>query len=174
MTLEEYTAWTFTTAAYPGKGTGNAEEINYLSLGLIGETGEVADKVKKALRVGIAPNPDEVAKELGDVAWYWVRMCQALGTEPSLPTELSSSDVVGSSYLESIQDMATTVGDLTANIRNGDFVLASDDLTAFSFEWTNLCHYFGFTPSEIFQMNIRKIEDRKARGVLTVGEGDNR
>jgi NTP pyrophosphatase (non-canonical NTP hydrolase) len=43
-------------------------------LGLVGEAGEVADKLKKVIRDhgGVLTDPvrDAVAKELGDVLWY--------------------------------------------------------------------------------------------------------
>jgi NTP pyrophosphatase (non-canonical NTP hydrolase) len=44
----------------------------YTVLGLCSEAGEVADKVKKALRDGWSPQylREEIKKELGDVLWY--------------------------------------------------------------------------------------------------------
>ena len=46
----------------------------YPALGLVGEAGEVADKLKKVIRDngGVLTDPvrDAVAKELGDVLWY--------------------------------------------------------------------------------------------------------
>ena len=40
------------------------------TLGLVGEAGEVAEKVKKLLRDKSKINPSEIVKELGDVAFY--------------------------------------------------------------------------------------------------------
>jgi len=40
------------------------------TLGLVGEAGEVAEKVKKLLRDKSKINPNEIVKELGDVAFY--------------------------------------------------------------------------------------------------------
>ena len=49
----------------------------YSALGLSGEAGEVADKVKKIIRGDFRDNPEgfeehlaEIAKEVGDVLWY--------------------------------------------------------------------------------------------------------
>lgn len=52
------------TAIYP-----ESCAIEYLALGLVSEAGEVAGKVKKALRDGTW-DVDKVADELGDVLWY--------------------------------------------------------------------------------------------------------
>ena len=40
------------------------------TLGLIGEAGEVAEKIKKMLRDSTKVSPDELVKELGDVVFY--------------------------------------------------------------------------------------------------------
>lgn len=40
------------------------------TLGLIGEAGEVAEKVKKLIRDNTKVNRDDIIKELGDVAFY--------------------------------------------------------------------------------------------------------
>jgi NTP pyrophosphatase (non-canonical NTP hydrolase) len=47
-------------------------------LGLCGETGEVAEKVKKQVRDGVF-NRHEVAKELGDVLWYLANLSNDIG-----------------------------------------------------------------------------------------------
>tara|TARA_R100001369_G_scaffold23428_2_gene43086 strand:- start:534 stop:917 length:384 start_codon:yes stop_codon:yes gene_type:complete len=46
------------------------------TLGLVGEAGEVAEKVKKLIRDKHKFTPEEIAKEIGDVFFYGV----ALGT----------------------------------------------------------------------------------------------
>ena len=63
-------------AIYPA-----THKVLYPALGLCGETGEVAEKVKKQVRDGVF-NRHEVAKELGDVLWYWIQGCIALGYTP--------------------------------------------------------------------------------------------
>lgn len=56
-------------------------------LGLIGESGEFADKVKKIIRDkdGTLSDEDrtEIAKELGDVLWYVNSLAHLLGTNLS-------------------------------------------------------------------------------------------
>ena len=58
------------------KATGNYNTVAFVEkvLGLVGEAGETADKIKKILRdkEGVISDTDkiEIAKELGDVLWY--------------------------------------------------------------------------------------------------------
>ena len=40
------------------------------TLGLVGEAGEVAEKIKKLIRDNSRFTPDDIAKELGDVVFY--------------------------------------------------------------------------------------------------------
>jgi len=56
-------------------------KIVYPALGLAGEAGEVADKVKKIYRDGRdeAEFKGEIAKEIGDVLWYCAALADDLG-----------------------------------------------------------------------------------------------
>lgn len=78
MNANSYQQWTLSTAIYPGAGTGNDAELSYLGLGLNGEAGEVADKIKKHLRDGKL-DIGGIVYELGDCLWYVARMADALG-----------------------------------------------------------------------------------------------
>lgn len=79
MTLNGYQAAAKETAQYPVIGQG----ITYPALGLAGEAGEVADKVKKIFRDkgGVVSDRDriEIAKEIGDVLWYCAAMAEEIG-----------------------------------------------------------------------------------------------
>lgn len=69
MTINEYQAAALTTAVYP-----EDKRIIYPALGMCGEAGEVADKVKKVIRDNNqsfnTARKIEIAKEIGDVMWY--------------------------------------------------------------------------------------------------------
>ena len=60
-------------AIYPA-----THKVLYPTLGLCGEAGEVAEKVKKQVRDGVF-NRHEVAKELGDVLWYLANLASDIG-----------------------------------------------------------------------------------------------
>lgn len=49
------------------------------ALGLSGESGEVADLVKKSLMQGHKLDLEHIAKELGDVCWYIAETATAIG-----------------------------------------------------------------------------------------------
>jgi len=78
MTLNEYEQFALATAIY-----GEGQKITYPTLGLAGEAGEVADKVKKVLRDYDGVFTDElklnIAKEIGDVLWYIAALSRDLG-----------------------------------------------------------------------------------------------
>ena len=51
------------------------------TLGLVGEAGEVSEKIKKFFRDGTIDNV-AIQKELGDVIFYWVALHNALNLKP--------------------------------------------------------------------------------------------
>ncbi len=70
MTLNEYQQKALHTAASKNKHN----EFFHLVLGLVGESGEIAEKVKKLVRDHKSNleklDKEDIAKELGDVMWY--------------------------------------------------------------------------------------------------------
>lgn len=76
--FNEYQKLAKKTAIFPGSGTVGAPM--YLALGLCGEAGEVAEKIKKYFRDGIKGDPEEwredLVKEMGDVLWYLANLAE--------------------------------------------------------------------------------------------------
>jgi NTP pyrophosphatase (non-canonical NTP hydrolase) len=68
-------------AQYPGAGT--TAGLSYVTLGLCGEAGEVAEKVKKLIRDDGGVMSDErrlaIRDELSDALWYLAQMHTELG-----------------------------------------------------------------------------------------------
>ncbi|MSR84879.1 hypothetical protein EXS71_00320 [Candidatus Uhrbacteria bacterium] len=79
MTFNDYQSQSRKTAIYPDLG----KNFVYPVLGLAGEAGEVADKIKKTLRddhgVVTEEKKMEIKKELGDVLWYVAQIATELG-----------------------------------------------------------------------------------------------
>ncbi len=72
--FDHYQYLTAQTAVYPKE-----KELEYLTLGLVGEAGELANKVKKILRGDKVLNKEDMASELSDCLWYTARLADALG-----------------------------------------------------------------------------------------------
>ena len=75
MTLDTYQKQAITTAIYPKEVS-----IMYPALGLAGEAGEVANKVKKVIRDGVF-DKDAIASELGDCLWYIAVLARDLNVD---------------------------------------------------------------------------------------------
>lgn len=85
MDFDAYQAAARETAQYPHMGA----NLTYPTLGLAGEAGEVAEKIKRMIRddagVLTAERRDALKLELGDVLWYVAALCSEM--------ELSMNDV---------------------------------------------------------------------------------
>jgi NTP pyrophosphatase (non-canonical NTP hydrolase) len=78
ITAAEYQARACQTAIFP-----NHRATEYLTLGLTGEAGEIANKVKKFIRDGAAKDEYlakriEIGYEIGDVLWYCAVLAEEL------------------------------------------------------------------------------------------------
>ena len=78
LSLNEYQKGALETAVYPEQ-----YRVIYPALGLAGEAGEAADKVKKLIRDDHGEISDEkrhaIAMEIGDVLWYCATLSHDLG-----------------------------------------------------------------------------------------------
>ena len=78
MDFDNYQIEARKTAIYPNKD----KNFIYPTLGLVGESGEVAEKIKKILRDKNGnfdyESKTAIKKELGDVLWYLANLCNEL------------------------------------------------------------------------------------------------
>lgn len=74
MDFNQYQEFVKTMKVYPEK-----HAIIYPALGLSGESGEIAEKVKKWLRGDRLLQKEELVKEIGDVLWYCASLADDLG-----------------------------------------------------------------------------------------------
>lgn len=71
--MNDYQRQAATTAIYPA-----SVQVLYPTLGLAGEAGEVANKVKKIVRDGKL-DKEAIGSEIGDCLWYIAAICKDLG-----------------------------------------------------------------------------------------------
>jgi len=78
MNFNEYQEKARVTAIYPNLNN----NFIYPTLGLVGEAGEVAEKIKKVIRdnegIVTEEKKEEIKKELGDVLWYLANLSKEL------------------------------------------------------------------------------------------------
>jgi len=136
------------------------EGEDYLGLGLIGETGEVAEHVKKCLRDDEGRLTDErrekLIKELGDVLWYAAVTAHHDG-------EVLDLDTYG------VETPVDAVKRLARVAASEDHDRAHQVLRPLS----ALARWCGVSLRTVARLNIEKLNDRRDRGVLH-GSGDAR
>ncbi len=97
MNFNYFQIKTRTTAIYKGKGS--FKGLQYAVLGLCGESGEVAEKLKKIMRdkddVISDDDRESLKKELGDILWYIGAVASELGISFSDLAETNVEKVLG-------------------------------------------------------------------------------
>lgn len=90
MKFDEYQSQAMRTSLNKNR---DFSALMYRTLGLVGEAGEVAEKVKKILRDKdskvSASDKQEIIKELGDVLWYIQALADYLGVPLSQIAEVN-------------------------------------------------------------------------------------
>jgi NTP pyrophosphatase (non-canonical NTP hydrolase) len=76
MRLDEYQQLALKTA---GHRENKEKVLTYTALGLTGESGEVAEMIKKTFYHDHPLDKEALCKELGDVLWYLAVMADGLG-----------------------------------------------------------------------------------------------
>src|SRR4051794_20839443 len=92
MSIDEYAAWARSVGPVETTAEPSTEHLATLGLGLVGDAGEVADLLKKCLRDGVLDR-ERLAHELGDVLYYWARLCAVTSVAPSEILERSRRNI---------------------------------------------------------------------------------
>ena len=139
----------------------SARNVEYLSLGLWGEVGELASLVAKSIRDETELDKTAVAKELGDVMWFIASSAMFADAGDSFALLANNADVYPGSYSapEATSDFIGTIIDF--NLPEALNVAAE------------LAHSVGYTLDEVLEMNLAKLQSRRYRGKIT-GSGDDR
>ena len=96
LTLNQYQNQASSTAIYPDRGT--IRGLEYCALGACGESGEIANKVKKIFRDDgsklISERREMIRKEIGGVLWYLSQVCEEMNTTLSSCAEENLAELV--------------------------------------------------------------------------------
>ena len=82
MSIDSYVEWARSIDPPLPDETAAETQLASLALGMLADAGEVADLVKKRLAGGPLDR-DHLAHELGDVLFWWARLCAATGVPAS-------------------------------------------------------------------------------------------
>jgi len=184
MEIAAYQQGAKKTALYPGVGTGN---ICYPALGLAGESGEIADKVKKMFRddggVMTDARRDAIAGEIGDVLWYMAMLCHEMQIKLS---DVAGCDSFGRAVLRldgqrglerlavGLCRHASAAAYSVCEARPADAgALAAPHMRTALLFASDLCKELGLSLPAVAAANLRKLSSRMERGTLH-GDGDNR
>ncbi len=195
LTFDEYQERAMKTAIYPRE-----HAVAYPALGLVGEAGEVCEKIKKALRDhGGEINQEELMLELSDVLWYLAALASDfdLKLHDVAKTETFAEYNTREVYLYRPDEPASTASDLVfsalllaqsvGEIQDAvlDFQLGQVDgcfdekdnrlqlLRRVLYPIAVLAMEFYCDLETIARANLDKLADRAERGVIG-GEGDTR
>ena len=145
--------------------TANNEE--YLTLGLIAEVGEAAGKLAKRRRDGVW---DEKAfiKELGDVLWFVANLADYYD-------DADIHETLKDCFLEELEGDRVDETIMRSLVYWVGIFLDDEDefLADIVFEVGGLAKRYGYTLEQVAEINLAKLRDRQARGVIK-GDGDER
>ncbi len=188
MNLSEYQTKARSTAIYP-----ETAKMLYPALGIIGECGEVAEKVKKLIRDDNGDlNQDRknaIAKELGDCCWYLANICYDTDLDLNMMYKMRGCSIkqltkdLSLPQLIFHMNMHTTTIAIELNHwyhrHNCDLNQRNNYIQLpFSISHVIDCiekiaERCDFTLEEIYVANVDKLARRKREGKLQ-GDGDSR
>lgn len=189
MNLNEYQKMARSTAIYP-----ESAKMIYPALGLIGECGEVAEKVKKLLRDDddgeMTPKRREgIKKELGDVMWYVANICCNTDHDLEMIYRMRTASIIQQARNMKIPQLVLCLNryatfaahileiwfynhrcDPISKSHFNDLPMHLTHIVVCVEELGRKCN---INFEDIYVTNIGKLLDRKKRGKIK-GEGDTR
>lgn len=188
MNISEYQSKARSTAIYLEE---KDSRLIYPALGLVGECGEIADKIKKTIRGdGVTPKSIEaIGKELGDCCWYLANICCDVDLDLGMIDSMSGAHMIAGLKKLNLPQLVLRMCRLAS--------LVAEVLEQWHYLYDNRpserCRFIGFprnlseiiscikeiasrhdfTLEEIYTANIEKLTSRKERGKLR-GSGDDR
>ncbi len=155
MDLSTYQELAKRTATHPDP---NADMYELMALGLIGETGEVVDLIKKHKYHNVPIDVEKLKKEVGDCLWYLAN---------GLTLCYVDLGMLVSYYIDTEPDlihMALICGEIADSLCDKTL----DQYTAFPRSYLAQLHkvsmMFGFTLGEAADCNIEKLKRRYPDG----------
>lgn len=189
MNLREYQEKARSTAIYDHSKIA----MLYPGLGLVGECGEVCEKVKKLFRDDNGELTDSrkqaIRKELGDCCWYLANTCEDISFDLKMAYAMVDSLCVQRVSKKELPQIALYMCRKAANVahaleqwyyeyrccpaENNRFLSIPHDIAKIMCCIEEIAVRCDSTLEEIYSANIDKLLSRKERGTLK-GEGDNR
>jgi len=181
MNIKEYQKAARSTAVYPNIG----ENLTYPTLGLIGEFGELSEKLKKAIRDDnyeiTETKRNDIIKEAGDIFWYISAICSELKIELQYNNFDSLKFIIDNyGIYDSILLLNNSINDVVSHCKE---IIHGDDIHSRGFinhdiyglieELKRFLNKMNINMEQVLDTNIAKLLDRKNRNVLG-GSGDNR
>ena len=165
----------------------------YPGLGLVGECGEVAEKIKKLYRddngILAEKRKEAIKKELGDCCWYLSNICSDTDSDLLTCYEMKSisqtNEIRGMEFPQLVLHMNRCASVVAAALeswyysydcRLGErsrFVSITHNITKILVSIEELAIRCDCTLEDIYTINIEKLLSRKERGKIK-GDGDNR
>jgi len=167
MSPAEYLEFVRETAIYPRQYA-----VIYPSLGLVGEVGELANKVKKVIRDNhgdVRRFRNDLKAELGDCLWYYFALMDDLGK--ALPAEWADEWVRALPGGDNLIDKIIMVSHWASLLAYEPSDPDAADICIMDMEY--VAYHLNTTLGDIADLNAAKLRSRQERGVLQ-GSGDNR
>jgi NTP pyrophosphatase (non-canonical NTP hydrolase) len=153
-------------------------EAEYVTLAIFGETGEIAEKIKKYFRgdTKFTLNTEEISNEIGDVLYYLIKLSHVI--DYTIDWKQVSDHIQDHKLKLSYTtlELCGKVGLLAASDTDSVmFMLTSiNDRLFWALVWLgNFANSCDTSLMKASEANVAKLNSRRERGKMR-GEGDNR